>query len=49
LTSSVKENLELTKEQLSRLKEKIRNEENHLLSFIKSENKCVEFCENEVK
>ncbi|RIA93418.1 N-acetyltransferase B complex non catalytic subunit-domain-containing protein [Glomus cerebriforme] len=47
LMTSVKENLESTKKQLTGLKEKIKDEEENLLSYIKSENKCIEFCEEE--
>ncbi|CAI2168039.1 4025_t:CDS:10 [Funneliformis geosporum] len=52
LKKSVKENLERLNEQLNEFKKKLENEEElylDLLSFIKSENGFIEFCENELK
>ena len=49
MLTSVKENLELTKEQLNKLDEKIKNGKEDLLSYTtKSENICIEFCQDEV-
>ncbi|CAG8496188.1 3550_t:CDS:10 [Funneliformis mosseae] len=52
LKKSVKENLERLNEQLNEFKKKLENEEElylDLLSFIKSENGFIEFCESELK
>ncbi|GBB94039.1 hypothetical protein RclHR1_02280012 [Rhizophagus clarus] len=47
LSTSVKQNLESTKKQLNDLNEKIKNGNDDLLSHIKSENNCTEFCKND--
>jgi hypothetical protein len=48
LSTSVKENLESMKGQLNDLNEKIKNGKEDLLSYIKSESSCTEFCKDDV-